>query len=381
VRLTPTSPIPLGRAVAAALTAVALLAGCWSDKKADGGGTATVRTIEVTLTDNGCEPASLSATAGPTTFHVTNDGAAGVTEFEVLSGDKILGEVENIAPGLDRSFSITLQEGSFVTYCPGGAKEKGTLEVAKGGTGSTGDAAARAAAVTTYLSYVKAEADTLIVDVGTFVDAVKAGDVAKARSLFAPARTHYESIEPIAESFGDLDPAIDARDGDVPPDQWTGFHRIEQALWVDATTNGMATIADTLLADVKKLRTQIDTIALEPAQIANGAVELLNEVSASKITGEEDRYSHTDLFDFEANVDGARAAFDAVRSLLAASDASLADTIAARFADVTAALGAHAQGDGFVSYTVLTDAHKIALSQKVDALAEPLSRVAALVLR
>jgi len=210
---------------------------------------------------------------------------------------------------------------------------------------------------------------------------VKAGDVPTAQSLFAPARTHYESIEPIAESFGDLDPAIDAREGDMRAAEWTGFHRIEQSLWVDNTAAGVATVADKLLADVKKLRSRIDTIELEPAQIANGAVELLNEVSASKITGEEDRYSHTDLFDFEANVDGSRKAFESVRPLLAGDDAVLADTIAQRFTDVTTTLSAYAQGSGFVSYTALTDTDKTALSQKVDSLAEPLSRVAALVLQ
>jgi iron uptake system component EfeO len=117
------------------------LAGCGSDKKpADG---AAVRTIEVKLTDDGCDPAAISTTAGPVTFHVTNDGAAGVTEFEVLSGSKILAEVENVAPGIDRSFSLTLDNGSFVTYCPGAKTEKGTLVVsgAGAGTSSSADAA------------------------------------------------------------------------------------------------------------------------------------------------------------------------------------------------------------------------------------------------
>ena len=44
---------------------------------------------------------------------------------------------------------------------------------------------------------------------------------------------------------------------------------------------------------------------LQPAQVANGSVDLLGEVAKSKVTGEEERYSHTDLGDFEANVDGA----------------------------------------------------------------------------
>src|SRR5262249_36858605 len=152
----------------------------------------------------------------------------------------------------------------------------------------------------------------------------------------------YERIEPIAESFGDLDPALDAREGDVPASEWTGFHRIEQQLWVQNNLDGMASVGDKLSADVAKLQAQIPDIKLEPATIANGAVELLNEVSASKITGEEDRYSHTDLSDFAANVAGAKAAYEAVKPLLAEKDTALAETITQRFADVETALSAHA---------------------------------------
>lgn len=360
------------------LVACIAATGCGDDTASSADG---VRTIEVQLTDGGCEPVSLSALAGPTTFHVTNDDAAGVTEFEILDGKKIVGEVENVAPGLDRSFSLTLKEGSYVTYCPGGDKEKGTLEVAAAGTGQTADPAARGAAVTTYLTYVKQEADQLIVDTQSFVDAVKAGDVTTSKSRFAMARAHYETIEPIAESFGDLDPAIDAREGDVPDAEWTGYHRIEKALWVDNSLAGMSAVADKLLADVQRLRTSVDTIELEPAAIANGAVELLNEVSASKITGEEDRYSHTDLADFEANVAGSNEAFLAVKPLLAKNDATLVATIEQRFADVAASLAPFKSSTGMASYTTLTDADKTNLSQKIDALAEPLSRVAALVLQ
>ena len=381
------SPVMVRWSNVAALAAVTLVAACGSSAPAGqaSGAKKVTRTIEVTLTDAGCEPASISALAGPTTFHVTNDGAAGVTEFEVLQGTKILGEVENVAAGLDRSFSMTLKVGSYATKCPGGSKEQGTLEVAEAGTGATGDPAARTAAVTTYLTYVTAESKLLTAAVQPFVAAVKAGDVTTAKSLFAAARYHYESIEPIAESFGDLDPAIDAREGDVAEADWGGFHRIEKALWSDSTTDGMAAVADKLVVDVAALDAKIPTVELEPAQIANGAVELLNEVSASKITGEEDRYSHTDLSDFAANLAGARAAFTAVRPLLAAGDAALATTIDARFTAVETALAAHKDAasiaNGYAVYDALTTEQTKALSVAVDALAEPLSRVAALVLQ
>src|SRR5262249_13649865 len=119
-------------------------------------------------------------------------------------------------------------------------------------------------------------------------------------------------------------------------------------------------------------------VRLTPAQIANGSVELLNEVSRSKITGEEERYSHTDLVDFEANVRGADAAFVAVEPLL---PKSFAATITARFAGVERALGRYRTHDAFVRYTELHDSDTRLLSQAVDALAEPLSGVGERVVR
>jgi iron uptake system component EfeO len=343
-------------------------------------------TIEATLTPNGCEPAAVSAHAGPTTFHVTNEDADAVTEFEILDDSgKILGEIENVTPGLDRSFSLTLKPGTYVTYCPGGKTDKGTLEVAASNTGASGTSAESKAVVAAYLTKVRAETDLLVPLTTAFVEAVKAGDVEKAKQTYAAARYHYETVEPLAESFGDLDPNIDAREGDVPTNQWGGFHRIEQQLWHAGNADGMAPVADQLLVDVKDLQSKIAGIELEPAQIANGAVELLNEVSSSKVTGEEERYSHTDLSDLAANVDGAKAAFGSVKPLLPANEASLSATIDQRFAGVTAALAKYTAinpaGNGFVPYTALTPSDTQQLSSSVDALAEPLSKVAALVVR
>ena len=235
-----------------AMVALLALAGCGSSDSAGSddtaGDTSQVKTVEVTVTDAGCEPATLAAVAGPTTFHVSNEGTGDATEFEVIQGSTIFGELENIEPGKDSSLSLTLQPGTYVTKCRGGTTDTGALEVTGTGTATAvADPAASAAAVTAYLAYVTDESEQLITAVQPFVDAVKAGDVETAKSLFAAARYHYESIEPIAESFGDLDPDIDAREGDVPDDQWGGFHRIEKALWVDNTTDGMAPVADKLM--------------------------------------------------------------------------------------------------------------------------------------
>ena len=357
---------------ATAVAAALALAGCGGGSKTGASGG---RSVDVKLTDAGCEPAKLELAAGPATFQVTNDGADAVSEFEILDGDHIVGEVENVAPGLSGHFSLTLKPGTYTMYCPGGKTERGPLVV----TGAAAQAsAAAAAAVARYRRYVELQAAALVTKTRLLVSTLDAGDIEGAKRAYAAARVPYEAIEPVAESFGNLDAAIDARAGDVPPATWTGFHPIERALWVRGAT-GSGSLRKKLMADVLELRRRVGTIELEPAQVANGSVELLGEVSKSKITGEEERYSHLDLVDFEANVDGARAAFESVSDLVAATRPGLVEQIDARFGDVEAALEPYRQGDSFVPYTALTKADTRALSWSIDALAEPLSQVGAIV--
>ena len=209
-------------------------------------------TLSVKLTDAGCDPHTAELPAGPVTFEVENAGTSKVSEFEVLSGNTILGEKENLAEGLAGSFSLTLDQGTYTLYCPGGDQERGELTVTGGSAASPSPRLTRAA--DHYRTYVERNADLLIARTRPFVSAVLAGDVARAKALYPGARIPYERIEPVAESFGNLDPEIDARDGDVPAARWGGFHKIEQALWVDRTTAGMAPVARKLLVDVNRLR-------------------------------------------------------------------------------------------------------------------------------
>jgi iron uptake system component EfeO len=362
-------------AVALASIAAMTLAACGSNSDAAPAGT---KKVAVKLTDAGCEPAVMKLDAGPTSFEVTSTGTGRVTEFEVLDGSKILGEKENIAPGLSGSFVITLQPGSYTLACPGGkSASSGELTVGGSAVAPTSDNQLQAA-VTGYRSYVQTQSKILLERTQTFADAVKGGDVAKAKKLFASTRAPYETIEPVAESFGNLDPEIDARVNDVAKgDTWTGFHRIEQALWAKSTTKGMSPVATKLLADVRRLNTKVATETYEPDQLANGASELLGEVSKSKITGEEDRYSHTDLSDFEANLAGAQTAYELLAPALKTRDATLATTLSARFEAVHKELERIKRGGEFPSYDTVGTAQRRKFSQLVDALAEPLSQVAA----
>lgn len=230
-------------------------------------------------------------------------------------------------------------------------------------------------AVDGYRAFAIEQIDEFVKQTEKFTDAVKAGNLETAKSLYAPARMYYERIEPVAEALGDLDPNIDARDGDVEAADWRGFHRIEKALWEDKTTEGMTEFADALLSDAKLLRAKVETMDIDASLMVTGAVELLNEVSSSKVTGEEERYSHTDLYDFAANVEGAREIYNLLKDDLAARDKDLNQQIADRFDALEKELAPFKDGDGYVSYEKLKDEDVKKLSQNLDALAEPLSNM------
>ncbi len=233
------------------------------------------------------------------------------------------------------------------------------------------------AVVADYRDYLQQNADELVATTEPFVAAVVAGNLAEAKALYAAPRIPYERIEPVADSFGSLDPKIDARENDVAAGEFEGFHRIEKALWEEGTTAGMAPVAQQLQRDVETLAAKVKGVELQPVQIAEGANGLLGEVSASKITGEEERYSHIDLVDFEANVEGSEAAFEAVKPLLDETDPELAGEIEADFKAVFNSLEPYRTADGFVSYTELTKADTRKLAREIDALAEELSQVPA----
>lgn len=361
----------LSIAIGIGLTA-SFAAGCGSGDDAPAG---DAKKMSFELTDAGCVPNTAKAPAGPITFEVENAGTAKVNELEVLDGETLLGEVGNLSEGDTGSFSLTLEQGDYTLFCPGGSDERGTLAVT--GTLVADNSPEVEEAIAQYRDYLEENTGELVAATEPFVTAVIAGEVDGAKSLYAAARIPYERIEPVAESFGSLDPRIDARENDVPASEFGGFHRIEKALWVENTTDGMAPVAKQLLADVKELQRKVKTVELQAVQIANGANELLGEVSASKITGEEERYSHIDLVDFEGNVEGAEVAFESVEPLLSATDPELAEEIEASFDDVYTALKPYRRGEGFVSYTELSKADTRKLAQEIDALAEELSQVPA----
>jgi iron uptake system component EfeO len=361
--------------------AVVTLAGCGTatpEEEAGGGA------IVVSASDDACQVARDEAKAGTLTFEVTNKGSR-VTEFYLYAeGDRIMGEVENVTPGLTRRLIVEVSEaGTYEAACKPGMQGKGI----RGDFTITGDAkksvdtdAKLAEATRSYQRYVNSQTVALVDKTKEFVAAVKAGEVDKAKALFPVARIYWERIEPVAESFGDIDPKIDGREDVIEEGvAFTGFHRLEKDLWTTGLQPDSNAIADQLMSDIQDLATRAKTVELTPLQLANGAKELLDEVATGKITGEEDRYSHTDLWDFRSNVDGSQAAIAALRPVIEERDPALLATLDDRFAAVDAVLEKHRVGDGFKLYPELTPADIKEMSEAVDALGEPISHVAEVV--
>jgi iron uptake system component EfeO len=244
-------------------------------------------------------------------------------------------------------------------------------------SGTTDDANV-AKAVTDYKAYVVSEVAALLTENKKFTDAVRAGDVAKAKALFAPARVHWETIEPVAGLIKAIDGKVDSRVDDfesTSDPNFTGWHRLEYILWSQNTTKGAAPFADQLDKDLGTLDTQIKTLEFPPAVVALGPAELVQEVSEGKITGEEDRYSHTDLSDFQANIDGSKKLFELLTPALQAKDAALVTTISGGFAAVDKSLATYKDGAGYKPFTAVTEADKTRMKAELAGLSESLAKI------
>lgn len=351
--------------------ALLALAGCAAQ---DAGPAAAGGPVVVTASDQACALDRTVLPAGRHVFAITNTGSQVTEVYLYGAGDRIVAEKENIGPGLSYELTAEVPEGDYVVSCrPGMAGDGIRTAITVTGTGAVAGPAERAA-VALYRTYVQQQADALVPLVRDFADAVLAGDVATAQALYAPSRAPWEAVEPVAEAFGDLDPKIDLREADLAPGQtWTGWHRIEKALWVDGSTAGMGPVAEQLVADVTDLQGRVATADLTVASIGNGAKELLDEVATGKITGEEEAFSHTDLDDIDANVAGAAMALQVLRPLV--TDTALLTELDGAFAGVRTTLQPYATATGYVTYDTVDAAGRRELARVVDALSEPLSRL------
>lgn len=397
---------------AAGLTAVLALAACGSADDAGSASTSSASAasaapvsdgaaqVKVTMTQGSggdeCRLDHTRAAAGPVTFTVTNQDAASITEVELVSDQRILGEKENLAPGLSPvTFTVTLGGGTYQLYCPGAATENQDFTVTgRAAATPTGDGAALLAAGTKeYGAYAAQTLADMQTAVDNLASAVDSGNVAQAKKQYALARPFYEKVESAVEGFvqpgtkpddnsGNLDYLLDMRESNLDPAVgWSGFHAVERDLWKNGRiTDQTKKYAAGLSKNTAELVKVAKTLTYKPEDLANGAAGLLEEVQSNKIKGEEELYSHLDLVDFAANVEGAEQAFAYLKPGLEKIDPTLTDTVAQQFENVTAALQKYrdpSQPGGYKAWTPQLRATDAAsLSKAVQALQDPLSQIA-----
>jgi iron uptake system component EfeO len=398
----PRAVLALGAGAIALLALTGCVPNASSADKASGNSAATG--IAVASSSTACAVSNSTAPSGTVVFTVKNNTDQ-VTEFYLLAEDglRIVGEVENVTPGVPRKLTVRLQPGKYFTVCKPGMVGEGvgraSFTVTAGASSKDGGKKVEltgtksqltAAAAKNYVAYVKDQVSQLVPATQRFLTAYLAGDTATAKSLYPTTRAYYERIEPVAESFGDLDPELDFREADVAAgDEWTGWHRIEKDLWPPANAGYVALnpaersdYAAKLTTNTQQLSEAVNAsdYSVSIDAISNGAIGLLDEVASGKITGEEEIWSHTDLWDFQANLEGAKVAYEGVRDIVAPKNAALVKTIDSRFASLETQLAGYGSlTAGFTYYDQLTTPQIKALADGVNALSEPLSRLTAAV--
>lgn len=336
--------------------------------------------LEVVSSDTACTPSVATVTAGTVVVRTTAQSSSATELYVERPDGSVVAERANVEPGSSEDMVVEMPPGRYVLRCKPGKEGAGIVAaVTASGGGATSSVDPRlTAAVAVYRAYVlRAAKDSLAVTT-KLATAIERGDVGAAKALYAPSRVGWERLEPVAESFGDLDPKMDLREADLEEGQaWTGWHVIEKSLWAKESTAGLGPVAADLAQNLQILVARVPDAPITAVSMANGAKELLDEVATGKVTGEEEAFSHTDLVDFQANLDGARTAFELLAPVARERDGALVDTLTRRFAAAQSELDRFKRDKGFVSYDSVAAADRKALADVVDALAEPLSRLAA----
>jgi iron uptake system component EfeO len=359
------------------VVAVTAVTGCAEKTAAKGSDV-----VQVTATDSKCQVSKTTFPAGHVKIAVQNKGSK-ITEVYVYTpSDKIVTERENIGPGTKATITAEITAGSYEIACKPGMKGDGIRQkITVTGKGAAKTDPRLDTAVAEYRQYAQAQADLTIPAVKKFADAIKKGDIAGAKTEFANSRIGWERAEPVAESFGDIDPKTDTRaDGVEAGQKWTGWHRLEKALWQDEKIGpDEKKLAAQLVTDLEDWQARIGKAEITATSMANGAKELLDEVATGKVTGEEDRYSHTDLSDFYANVEGAEKAYQLLKPVASENEPALTEELDKQFTSIKKLLDTYREGDGFVSYDTVGKTDRKSLADAVNSLAEPLSKLAAAV--
>jgi iron uptake system EfeUOB component EfeO/EfeM len=350
-----------------------------ASKRAANAGSETVVNIHA----HNCEPNALTVPAGKNAFRIVNRSERAV-EWEILDGVLVIEERENIAPGLSQVINANLAPGDYAITCGLLSNPRGTLHVTP-----TAESEARAKArpsmtafigpLSEYRVYLSLQGSALIKSTTALQQAIEAGDLSAAQAAYVPARAAYQRIAPAAQRMAELDNAINARaDYYEKREQdpgFSGFHRIEYALFDRHNVDGLAPVAQRLVSDVTALKQQLLAQSLAPEQLTSIVIRNLRSLADVRSNGEEERYSHSDLNGFAANLEGARKVIDLLRPLLSNSAGELLQKIDVAAAEFATALDALNTDNGYRPYDQVQAAQRQQIADKARSLADALEGV------
>lgn len=344
--------------------------------------TAGAETV-VTIHAHSCEPNALTVAAGKNAFRIVNRSERAV-EWEILDGVLVIEERENIAPGLSQVINANLLPGDYAITCGLLSNPRGTLHVTPT---AESDALAKArpsmvafiGPLSEYRVYLSMQSSQLLKAIDTLQQAVDAGDLSLAQSAYAPARAAYQRIAPAAQRLSELDNAINARaDYYEKREQdpgFSGFHRVEYALFQQHSLDGLAPVVQRLRTDTDSLKQQLLAQSIAPEQLAGIVARNMRSLAEIRSNGEEERYSHTDLNGFAANLEGTRKVIDLLRPLLAKSAAELLGKIDSAMTALDNSIHELKTDNGYRPYDQVNSAQRKQLADNAKALADVLDGI------
>ncbi len=337
---------------------------------------------QVVVTAEACEPNDLTVPAGRRTFEIVNRSDRPV-EWEILDGVLVVAERENIAPGLMQTVEARLKPGDYAITCGLISNPRGRLHVTAAGgadpAGKAPDTRAFIGALSEYKVYLILQSAAMVSAAEDLAAAIHAGNLDQARALYEAARLPYQRIEPVAHRFADLanaiDPVADYLAGREADPAFTGYHRIESALFGKGDATGLPAVADRLVADLGALKTRLGALRLTPPDLADSAARMASQLAQGRIVNGEDHYAGTDIADIDANLAGIAKLVGLLRPLAKTAAPDVMATVDARLAATQTALAALGEGDTWPAYDTVSASQRKALADDFKALAEALDAV------
>ncbi|MEF2070873.1 iron uptake system protein EfeO [Consotaella aegiceratis] len=336
--------------------------------------------VEVAVTASACEPNELTVPAGKRSFEIVNRSDRPV-EWEIIDGVMVVAERENIAPGFRQTVSARLVPGEYEITCGLLSNPRGVLRVTPSGEadqaqGQQPTLRAYLGPLAEYKVFLAMQGSAMVKDAEKLAEAIKAGDLDKARSLYEPARLPYKRVEPIAVRFADLqhriDPVADYLEGREADPAFTGYHRLEYGLFSQQSLAGLEPIASGLIDDLTALKDRLRGQKLRPSLLIDSAAGMARQLGEGRLEQGEERYAGTDLAGVEANLAGIRKIVDLLVPVVEPASPDAAKAVQAKLTGVEALLAKEKSGSGFAPYDQVSQTDRDALIRAFQELADAL---------